>query len=127
MPLFIQYTLSLLGFIFACAYGYGQWKQGKNQVRIDTITLLKSDVDTLKDKVIELTNQVDSLTKELRLKDEKLKEWLEIFQGRNTDMVDFIKMGNTYMEIGKPILAAITTDVLPVVKRLDTFLNKQQF
>lgn len=123
MPIFIQYTLSILGFIFAVGYGYGQWKQGKNQVRIDTMTLLKSDVETLKDKVIELTAKIQALTVDIESKDKRLKELLEILQGRDPELKNFITESNAYMILAKPILTTIVTDVIPVVKRLDKYLD----
>ncbi len=125
MPIFIQYLLSFLGTILVISYGYGQWSQGRNQDKLDTISLLKSDVETLRGKVEELTSEVKNLI-EQNLKDKKtLSDALAILQGRDPATLAFIDSMKKYVESNMPLLETIKIEVIPTVRRLDKFLDKQ--
>lgn len=114
MPIFVQYVLAFIGVLFACSYGYGQIREGKNQSKIDTITILKADVETLGEKVKELTRKVEDLTLEIEQKDKKLAATLEILQGRDPAMGDFIKASSAYM-----------LSTAPTLDTLKRYLDKQ--
>jgi hypothetical protein len=116
MPIYLQYILAFLGLVFACGYAYGQWKNGANQEKIDTITILKSDVETLRGKVEELTTQVKLLRDENALEREKFTKAILTMQGQDPLMVEFIKNQNDFMTYTKLILV-----------RVDKFLNKESF
>ncbi len=116
MPLFIQYALTFFGLVFAIAYGYGQWKNGRNQEKIDTISILKSDVETLREKVEELTNQVQLLRQENALEREKFTKTILTLQGQDPVMNEFIKTQNEFMTYTKLILI-----------RVDKYLNSVTF
>lgn len=114
MPLFLQYILTFFGLIFAIGYGYGQYKNGTNQQKIDTITLLTADVKTLREEVEKLTKAVNTLQKENEEEKKKFIEAILILQGKDTTMSEFIKTGNHYM-----------TYSMPVFDRLNKYLDKQ--
>ncbi len=116
MPLFIQYSLTFFGLVFALAYGYGQWKQGKNQEKIDTISILKSDVETLRGKVEELTTQVSLLRTENALERDKFTKAILTLQNQDPLMNKFIESQNEFMTYTKLILV-----------RVDKYLNHQSF
>jgi len=116
MPVLLQYLLGLIALLGVVAYGYGQWKQGRNKSKMDTVGILESDVGILKGKVEELTNVVERLTKEISEKDKRLTAALEILQGRDPAMSEFVKTVQAYIVLTSPVL-----------DRLNTFLNKQTF
>ena len=112
IPVWIEFILSLGIFFAGMGYLYGQFRDGHNKAKIDSITILEADVKTLQNKVQELTEKVNTLTKEIELKDQKLAETLAILQGRDPAMADFIKAGMLYMK-----------ETLPVVRKMDNFLS----
>lgn len=116
MNIYIQYLLAILGLFFTIGYAYGQWKNGANQEKIDTITILKSDVETLRNKVEELTNQVKLLRDENAIEKDKFLKAILAIQGDNPMLVEFIKTTNEYMLKTNPVLI-----------RMDKFLDKQTF
>lgn len=127
MPQLLQYILSAIGGLAVISYAYGQWISGKNKYKIDTITLLEKDVETLKSQVIKLSGQITELQGAITEKDKKLGEALAILQGRDPQMQELIKQLNDYILIGKPVMELVIKDVIPTVAKLDKFLNKQQF
>lgn len=127
LPPILQTILSIGAVIAIISYAWGQWISGKNKYKIDTITLLEKDVKTLREEVINLTNEVTALRTAIAEKDEKLREWMEVFQGRDPKTQELLNSLNEYMLIGKPLIESVTRDVLPVVSKLDKFLNKQTF
>lgn len=116
MPIIIQYLFTFFGFIFAIAYGYGMWRNGKNQEKIDSITILTADVVSLREKVGELTAQIKILKDENEAEKKKFIDALLVLQGKDTSMVDFIKTQTEFMTYTKLILV-----------RVDKFLNKESF
>ena len=116
MPVLIQYIFTFFGFLFAIAYGVGMWRNGKNQEKIDTITILSSDVQTLRAKVEELTAQVKSLKEENEIEKKKFVDAILLLQGKDTGMVEFIKNQNEFMTYTKLILV-----------RVDKYLNHKSF
>lgn len=104
-----QYILSGVGIVAIISYGYGQVMQGRNQSKLDTIAILQEDVTVLRGKVEELTEKVVKLTEEIAQKDKKLAEVIDILQGKDPVMQDFIK------------------ESTPIIKKLDLYLNAQKF
>ncbi len=134
MPILLQYLLAFLGALFVISYGYGQWQEGRIKSKLDTVSLFKAQVDALETKVKTQTEDIEKLTKEVRElhisieeKDKRLTELLSILQGRDPQMQSFVKLLTDYVTAGKPIVESIVSDVLPVVRRLDQFLNKEGF
>ena len=127
MSQLLQYILSFIGLLAVISYGYGQVRRGRNDSRIDTINLLEKDVVILKDEVSKLSKEVTDLKIVIKEKDDKLAEALSILQGRDPQMQEFIKLMAAYIETNKPILEEIKVEVIPIVKKLDLFLNKQTF
>lgn len=127
MPELLQYILSIMGLVAAISYGYGQFKKGKNESKLDTISILEKDVSILKDKIVKLTNQINELKSIIDDKDKKLSDALSILQGRDPQMQEFIKQMSEYIHIGRPLMESVVKDVLPTVAKLDKFLNKQTF
>jgi hypothetical protein len=116
LPLFVQYILAFLGLVFAASYAVGTFRQGKNQEKIDTITILTADVNTLRAKVEELTLQIKTLQQENDNEKKKFVEAILLLQGKDTAMVDFIKNQTEFIMYAKLILI-----------RVDKFLNAQKF
>lgn len=134
MAPYLQYILTIMGLVAIISYGYGQIRKGRNDSKLDTIKLFKEQVEALEDKVNRQDDEIKKLTKEVHdlhvaidEKDAKLTETLAILQGRDPQMQAFMVKLNEYTELGKPAIKAIVTDVLPLVKRLEKFLDKQSF
>lgn len=127
MNIYVQYILTGFGFIAIISYGYGQLVSGRNKSRLDTIAILEKDVGVLREEVTKLSDKVNELTKIIEEKDKKLGEALSILQGRNPEMEQFIKLATGYVNSSQPFLDQVKTDILPVVKKLDLYLNKQTF
>lgn len=127
---YIELILSVLGgigaILFGLGYFYSQFKEGSTKNRLDTINILKSDVQTLRDEVANLTNKVEMLTKEIETKDKKLGEALAILQGRNPEMEKFIVTMTQYMEDMKPFIENVKMRVIPVVTKLDKYLDGKE-
>lgn len=126
MPVFVQYTLVALGFVATIVYGYGQARKGRNESRLDTVNILSKDVDVLKGKVIELSDKIVHLEKIIEEKDKKLLEAISILQGRNPEMTSFMKLVSDNIIANRPLMDEIR-EILPVVKKLDVYLNHQSF
>lgn len=122
-----QYSINALAVLAIVSYGYGQLRKGRNDSRLDTITILEKDVKILKDKVVELTAQVDKLQLTIQEKDQKLMDALAILQGRNPEMDTFIKLVDNYITGNAPLFEEIRLEVIPVARKLDKYLNKQSF
>lgn len=139
---FLQIIISIVGTIISLAAlfaGIGYFRQGKKQGEMDTVTLFKDQIDALEGKVNlqseqiskqdteikNLTNEIQILRKEITEKDKKLIETLEILQGRDPRMQEFISELKAYIELGRPALETLTTKIIPIVNRLDKFLDKQ--
>jgi len=130
MPIVIQYILIGLGFVFAAAYGYGQWKQGRNQDQLDNDSIYKGRIEALELKVKsqsqdieELTAQIKQLRKDNEEANRKLLEAMSILQGYNPQLTEFIKEGHLYMEQGREFMTY--TKLLLI--RMDKWLNKESF
>jgi hypothetical protein len=126
----IEYLLTGLGFLFAISYGYGQWKQGRNQDQLDNDSIYKGRIDALELKIKLQGDDIERLTeqvKKLRIDNEeanrKLLEAMSILQGRDPQLTEFIKSGEKYMDDGHEFMTY--TKLLLI--RLDKFLNKESF
>lgn len=124
-------TIISLAALFA---GFGYFRQGRNQARIDANILLKDDVDALTKKVnlqaedIEkLTNKVTQMEGVILEKDKKLAETLLILQGRDPQLITFVETVKKYIETNIPLLETIKTETIPTLEKLDKYLNKQTF
>lgn len=133
----LQFTLTGCGAIVSFAglfAGIGYFRQGKKKEILDgqteelnTINLLKNDVETLQKQVKELTQKVETLTKDNEAKTKKLDEWMLVFQGRDPAMQTFMKMMETYIATNSPMLEAVKSKALPTIERLEKYLDKQTF
>lgn len=125
----VELILSTLGGLTALSFGFGylysQFKEGSTKNKLDTIALLKEDVETLRAEVGELTAKVKELTQEVTNKNKQLDEAMAILQGRDPEMQAFVVNMVQYIKDTKPLIDDIKIKVLPVVDRLDQFLNKQ--
>lgn len=131
--------------IAGVAYGYSQWKRGKTDGELGTITLLEKRIGILEEtiqaqdvahkmemesqgaKITSLTEMVEKLKATIEEKDAKLTEYMAIMQVRDPIMNEFMSMVKSYVGLSKPFIEEIKEDVVPVVKHLGRFLDKQQF
>ncbi len=124
---YIEIILSVLGGIgflsLGFGYTYSQLREGSNKYKLDTIGLLKEDVTTLRNEVMELTKKVEALTHEIADKDKKLADALAILQGRDPAMNDFMVAMTSYITDNKPFIETIKMQVIPVVAKLDKYLD----
>lgn len=140
----LQLFSIIIGLIFSLAAlfaGAGYFKQGKNQSKLDTVSLLKEQIDALEGKVkiqeekigeqdkkiAEMKNTIESLYKENIEKNKKLTETLQILQGRDPQMQAFVDIMKKYVEANVPLLDDVKVNVIPTIKKLDKFLDKQTF
>ncbi len=119
----LEYAAFILGSFFVFSYGYGQWKQGKNQEQLDNDNIYKGRIEALELKIklqgedIEkLTEQVKQLRNDNEDANRKLMEALAILQGYNPQMTEFIKSVTEYLAVTKPVFI-----------RMDKWLNKESF
>ena len=135
---------SIIGVVLAVAAAFaaiGYYRQGGNQAKLDegndklnTNTLLKEQIDALENKVNRQSSEIEDLTKKVQflttsLEEERKKfaETILTIQGKDPQMTEFIVTMKAYVEINKPIMETIKTEVLPTVNRLEKFLDKQSF
>lgn len=84
--------LNVLGFlILGLSYIFVQWRYGQNKASVEVI-------ETYKEQVYQLREQVNNLSKELGIlegvvkeKDSQIKTYLAILQNRNPEMEAFIQ------------------------------------
>lgn len=117
-------TLFGVAAVFA---GVGYWKQGQNQAKLDANTLLKDDVEALTKKVNGMADEIKQLRAVIEKKDEDLKKYLEIFQGRDPQMTTFLDMMKKYIETNVPLLQTINSETVPTIRNLQKYLDKQSF
>lgn len=112
----IEVTLAVLGgfgvFIAAAGYFMGQFRQGQNNRRKDDIEgkkgvldLLQEQVDSLEEMVEKHKTEIVILQTQNNEKDKKIKEYMELIQNRNPEMLAFMKFitetavaSNAYMK-----------------------------
>lgn len=131
---YLQYIITAGVILAGLGYAYGQIRDRRNNSKFDTINLFKDQIDALEGKVVlqqgeikKLTEEVHQLKTELTLKDQKITEMLTLLQGRDPGMQAMIVALNEYMALGRPVMQYIGSDVQPVIKRLERFLDKQTF
>lgn len=114
MPDFLQYILTGIGLLAVISYGYGQWRQGRNQSELETSSIYKDRIEALELKVKTQSDDIEKLTeqvKKLRADNEeanrKLLDALNILQGKDPAMAEFIKTGTEYMTSTKPVLETL--------------------
>lgn len=102
------------------AYGYGLYKDRKDNSKINTVKLFKDQVDAMElkikgqsEEIVNLAKEVHDLKEEIMEKDKKLSELLEILQGKDPAIANFI--------------SAFEKDISPILKRLEKYLDKQSF
>ncbi len=52
---------------------------------------------------------------------------MEILQGRDPKMTEFIAKMEAYMTSNIPLLETVKTKTVPTIERLEKYLDKQQF
>ncbi len=117
---YVELILSTCGGIGALflglGYFYSQFKQGSNQEKIDAVRILTDDVQALRGKVQELTDEVKKLRTDNEEERKKFTETILTLQGKDPLMTEFIKTQSDFMTYTKLILI-----------RVDKFLNKESF
>jgi hypothetical protein len=102
--------INLIGIvILGLAMIWTQWRQGSSRIATEVIDTYKTQVQQLRDELIEekkgretdrhdLKNQIQSLALQVERmkgadeeKDKKLKEFTELFQGRNPETEQYMK------------------------------------
>ena len=82
----------------------------------DRIEALEFKVRTQDEDIIKLTAEIHKLRTENEEKNKKLLEALEILQGRNPEIADFIKTAQAYILLSSP-----------TIERMGKYLDKQSF
>lgn len=120
-----------IGILFG---GIGYYRQGKKKEILDgqaeeinTINILRNDVETLQKQVKELTQKVEVLNKDNAEKTRKLEEWMLVFQGRDPDMKLFMDLMRSYVNNNTPLIETIKSETVPTIKNLQRYLDKQTF
>lgn len=125
----MDHTFSILSGVGVLAGGlgfaYAQFKSGANKAKDDLVHTLRESLDVEKNKIKELTEtygtQINTLNKEVgRLQglhesnERKIKEYMEILQGRNPEMEKFMieitatsRNAEKYMENSTKILSEL--------------------
>ena|SRR3990167_1311214 len=118
--------------IAGLGYFLGQYRQGSNKNTLDTINLFKERTEALEikvneqnDDIVELTKKIDDLTVIVQEKDKELMKTLNILQGRDPQTQAIMLSLEEYVRVNKPMLEQIRLEIIPVVKKLDKFLDKQ--
>lgn len=136
--------LTLVGTLFGFAAlfaGIGYFRQGKNQgeldkanIKLNTNTLLKEQIDALETKVNTQTTDIEKMGREIHElknaveeKDKKIDEFMKIFQGRDPQMTAFITTVTKYIESNVPLLESIKMHTIPTIENLQKYLDKQTF
>jgi uncharacterized protein YoxC len=137
MDLIAEIFLGVIGTAISFAImfaGVGYYRQGKKQEILDgqleelnSITLLRSEVETLTRQVKELSSRVEILTNDNEIKTKKLEEWMHVFQGVDPDMKAFKEMVRTYIHVNTPLLDIIKSETIPSIRNLQKYLDKQIF
>lgn len=128
VELIIAIPVGMGGLVAGIGYMAAQFNKGKykaiddkKESELTTVQLLKEQIDALEKKVETQKTDIDNLTKEVHdLRDEnqqvnsKLMNALEILQGRDPHLIEFMKTAHEYI-----------LKTSPVVERLDRYLDKQ--
>ncbi len=135
--LWLQFTFTGIGAVMAFAAlfaGIGYFRQGKDQGKLSTNTLLKEQIDALETKVNTQTADIEKMGKEIHelrfavdARDKKIAEFMEIFQGRDPQMTVFIATVTKYIETNVPLLENIKMHTVPTIENLQKYLDKQSF
>lgn len=130
----LQFFLGLGALVVGLGYSWGQFKQSRNKSSLDTVNLLKEQIDAMEGKisnqnslVVNLTGQVQKLKDLVQIKDKKLEEVLQILQGRDPQTAETMILLREYIELNRPFLDELKIKVMPVISKLDKFLDKQVF
>jgi len=133
--IWLQFTLTGLGTIIALAAlfaGIGYFKQGRDQAKLSTISLLKEKIAAFETKLNDQSNDMEDMS--IRIKqleetveerDKKLAEVLAILQGKDPQMQEVINLMRNYMQTNIPLLETIKTKTIPTIDKLEKFLDKQ--
>jgi len=147
MPIFLEVIIAICGLLFSAAAVFGAigyWKQGTTQNVLDegndklnTNSLLKEQIDALKDNVDaqskdieDLTNKVKLLTSAIEDERKKFAETILTLQGKDPVLNEFIKSGYTYMQNDEKFTDEVKEFIVYtklLLIRLDKFLNKESF
>ncbi len=126
---YIELILSVLGGLGVLAlglgYAYGKWIEGRNKNTIDGFTILEKEVKVLRDEVAKLTKEIQNVREENASERKKFTEVILAIQGKDPEMQTFMIAVKQYMEDNKPFIENIKMRVIPVVMKLDKFLDGQ--
>ena len=116
----------------AVLFGIGKFIEGKasakrdmSQDELTAMKILQSKVETLTTEVERLTGKVNELEVTLELESKEKKQILAILQARNPEMDKTFEAIRIYISTNSPLLERVRDEVLPVVTKLDKYLNKQ--
>jgi len=124
----------------AVLFGIGQFVQGRASAKSSSIKdelnanqLFKDDIAAMSKRISEQDDSIDALTLEIQNlkrmveeKDKKLIDTLAILQGQNPDMKKVFEEIRVYIAANTPLLEEVRKEVIPIVYKMDKFLEKQQ-
>ncbi len=93
----VEILLVTMGGIAAVGYAFGQFRRGQNDRRKDDVEgkkdafgLLQEQVDSLEELCDKQKTQITVLQTQAEERERKAKEYIEIFQNRNPEMLAFM-------------------------------------
>lgn len=130
----IEYVLLGMGAILMVGYAFGQFKQGQTNRRKDDIDGKKGVLDLLQEQVDSLETLCEKQQEEIVIlrtqseeREKKAKEYIEIFQNRNPEMLAFMKYltetanaSNAYMKD----TSLMFTQLKDIMAKIEHHLNK---
>ena len=132
---FLQILAIIVGIIVSLAglvAGIGYFIQAKASAKRDTgqeeltaMKILREKVETLTEEVGRLTVKVNELEVTLETESKEKKQILAILQARNPEMDKTFEAIRIYISANSPLLERVRDEVLPVVTKLDKYLNTQ--
>lgn len=128
----LEIIIVVMGGVAAIGYAFGQFRKGQLNRRMDdtevkknAFSLLQEQVDSLEDLCDKQKTQITVLQTQAEEREKKAKEYIEIFQNRNPDMVVFMKYltetanaTNAYMKD----TGLLFTTLKPVLEKIELHL-----
>ncbi len=85
-----------------------------------------TQMDTQDEDIKKLTKEVQDLHAAIDARDKRFAEAILTLQGKDPDMQKFTNLLMQYVEDNKPFIENIKMRVIPVVMKLDKYLDMQQ-